>query len=206
MTEYSFSLAEEADLVFRYEGEILGRFAYWTDAVIHFSFYNAWYPVFSTVKGCYEVEMALPEGWYPVNGIYDEDRGLWIFRPGETMPGFTDCNILLLKKSHYTVLEQGSVSFCFLSAWRDRIEPYFDLYRSVKDYYLSLYGQDRLGKNAFVYLPENEDWPGDGYRRANLIVSTALPDHWAAQSHLMAHEMGHAYANGADPSGPVRVG
>ncbi len=195
---YEIKMPKTGCLEIHYQGELEGNLLYMNDKVIHFSFYNAWYPMIDNYFD-YEVYIeGFNDSWNLVHGNYDEESKTWHYQTRKTGDNLIDVNILLVNRKHYSIKQSEEIEFYYEDTYRDIIEKYVSVYEQIKSFYINLYGKNRLGHTTYVYLPEDERWKGNGYKRDNLVVSTASPTELDGQIVLMAHELGHGYGNGAN--------
>lgn len=186
------------NLSVRYHGELTGVFRYDRPDLLHLSFYNAWYPFSFDVDTDCQIRVHLDDSWEAAYGIYDTEAKAWLIPGIELLPQITDCNVLMIKKDAYGALENGSVTVFFEPEYREMAERVFVFFSNVQQYYVKLYGIDRIGKTTIAYLPRMDEWSGDAYSRNGLIVFGHEPEDLPDQRHTFAHEMGHAYGTGAD--------
>lgn len=198
LVKYEINLPEVGNIEIHYGGDLDGQLFYMENSVIHFSFYNAWYPIIDNYFN-YEVFV---EGhnhpWDLVQGVYDEKKQSWSYKARKTTDNFHDVNILFVNQKDYSIYKSKGVEFYYKHQYQDLMQDYISVYNELKEFYIDLYGKNKLEKTTIVYLPENEKWLGDGYKRVNLVVSTGRPSNIEDQIALIAHELGHAYGNGAD--------
>ncbi|MDO5725994.1 MAG: hypothetical protein Q4P29_06825 [Tissierellia bacterium] len=195
---YEINSSNAENIEIEYEGKLEGRFLYMDEELIHFSFYNGWYPVIDNYFD-YTVEIEnFDENYCLLDGTFDSNKKTWQYIAKKSDDTFLDNNIILVNNNFYSIFKNEDVIFYCEKKHADLIEKYFNLYNTIKDFYIQIYEVNRLEKTNFVYLPENENWKGDGYMRKNLVVSSTAPKNIEHQIILMAHEMGHAYGNGAD--------
>ena len=133
-----------------------------------------------------------------VNATYHQKERFWKYIPRETAPNFTDCNILLLKKDAFAFKENEIVKMISLPQYEASLDEYFKLYVAIHQFYCELYGRNSATKDTLVFFPEDREWQGDGYKRANLIAMACPPSFTPETKHTLAHEMGHQYGCGAN--------
>ena len=185
------------EIVIRYHGGLMGTFAFLERSLIHFSSYNGWYPCGFDVDQDIEVMFHANDTWEMVHAEYIGEKGMWKYVPSKE--GFFDCNILLLKRDAYHFFENDKVRFCCMKDCSLQLQSCMDTYSKVYQFYIELYGIDKIGKNTIVYLLEQENCYG-GYKRSGLIVFLGIPKDLGNHKHYLAHEMGHSYGCGADCS------
>lgn len=195
LIEYTFQNVT-SPLQFSYEGSLEGYFCYFTDAVIHFSFYNAWYPMVVNQKETYNILIHGFQNYVCVEGVYDSKIGGWIYH-GNKMEDLIDCNVLLVKKDKCYIYESECLNLISVYQKNNTILSLIKAYEQIYSYYCDLYGKDRLGKHWLVFLQPPTDGEG-AYKRNHLIVYGCLPKNVRDAVYLLAHEMGHSYAFGAD--------
>lgn len=186
------------DLMVRYHGTLSGVFRYDRPDVLHFSFYNAWYPFYLDAETECRMAVHADNAWEAACGTYDADDNVWRIPGIELAPQIMDCNVLMIKKDAYGFLENERVAVFFEQEHREMAERVFSFFTGIHQYYVALYGTDRIGKTTIAYLPEEDEWGGDAYTRSGLVVFGHGPEDSPEQRHTFAHEMGHAYGRGAD--------
>lgn len=195
MTKYTVRNLQKGELTILYRGKLTGIFGYLREDLIHFSFYNGWYPQEFDAEPFAAVTLHLDDRWEMVHGSYNFSKKLWLYKtpPVQTVD---DCNILLLNRDHYSILDSDTVKVYCVKGEDAAGQEYLSVYSSIRDFYISLYGTNKIGKTDLVFL-DVPDRLG-AYFRDGLIVNTNPPGNIAAERHGIAHEMGHAYGSGAD--------
>lgn len=122
------------DLTVRYRGALSGVFRYDRPDVLHFSFYNAWYPfLFDAETDCRMVVHA-DNAWKAACGTYDAGDSVWQIPGIELAPQIMDCNVLMIKKDAYGFLEGDRVAV-FLSGsiakWQSGSSRFSQAYISI---------------------------------------------------------------------------
>jgi len=186
------------NLTVRYRGALSGVFRYDRPDVLHFSFYNAWHPFLFDAETDCRMAVHADNAWKAACGTYDAGDSVWHIPGIELAPQIMDCNVLMIKKDAYGFLEGDRVAVFFEREHREMAERVFSFFTGIHQYYVALYGVDRIGKTTIAYLPEEDEWGGDAYTRSGLIVFGHGPEDSPEQRHTFAHEMGHAYGKGAD--------
>lgn len=196
MTRYSFSGLQPGQLTFDYQGSLRGFFLFMQPELYHFSFYNAWYPMGFDADETYNVTLLHDASLTLVNGVYDAQAHCWHYQPSQQ--AFSDCNILLYDSQACASIETESAHMLFFDDHFKPLAPVFsNSYSAILRYYAHLYGHSSRSQRTIVFLPQQNHCPG-AYIRDNLIVfgkSYEGPDRLV---HILAHELGHAYATGAD--------
>ncbi len=196
MTKYSFSGLQPGQLTFDYEGPLCGFFLFLQPDLYHFSFYNGWYPMGFDADEAYDVTLLHDDSLTLVNGIYDAQAHCWRYQSSQQ--AFSDCNILLYNSNACTCIEIDGARLLFFDDRFKPLAPVFSgSYAAILRFYAQLYGYGSSTQRTIVFLPQENHCPG-AYIRGNLIVfgkSYEIPDRLV---HILAHELGHAYATGAD--------
>ena len=195
LVEYTFQNLSSS-LRFSYEGSLEGYFCYFTDMVVHFSFYNAWYPMVDYHKEPYTIWIHGFHDYICVQGVYDKKVDAWLCHVNK-MENLTDCNILLVKKEQCYIYDSESLKLISVYKQNKVVLSLIRAYERIYTYYCELYEKDKLGKHWIVFLPSPNEGEG-AYKRNHLIVYSCIPDNPKKAEHILAHEMAHSYAFGAD--------
>lgn len=195
MTKYTVEGLEKGTLVIRYSGLPQGNFSFLTDKFIHFSFYNGWYPTGFDVVEKYTAVIDVSDEYRVLKGTYDESTKLWTYTASEK--GNIDCNIICFNSEKTHMLESDNVNVYWFDDDKTELSTgMFTEYAKVCDYYCSLYGNNKLEHTDIVFVPG--DYQMGAYMRDGLIVFTEMSMDMDDMMHVLGHEIGHAYANGAD--------
>ena len=193
-----------SDLIIKYRGNLRGNHRYYSDYLIHFSLYNVWYPLIEEDKAEYNISLDIGYDWELIRGKYNHDKKRWEISYIDE--AFNDCNILLVNKEVYRIVENNFVKIYFLDYQKNYAKYILDNYTKVNEYYEKLYGRENSYKENIAILPYNKEWPNSDYKRDRLTVLTTnieKIDMNSLFSHSLknfAHEMGHNYGCGADAS------
>ncbi len=196
MKQYNIEELEKGKLFIEYEGRLEGWFLFMQDEVYHFSFYNGWYPTLLEQEEIYEIELYCDEHYELVQGKYNPQRKVWHYSTeGQT---FVDCNILLINKEKAHKCSRKNVAVWYFHEEQSEIAKKFaNVVNEVSAFYSQLYGYSSQKHFSIVLLPEKYKGMG-AYQRTGLTVfaETNLNLEWI--THVLCHELGHAYANGAE--------
>lgn len=192
---YMVRNVKSGDIVVRYRGDLDGYFGYLCDDLIHFSFYNCWYPEEFMSEDGAEVSIRLDDTWTVVGGVYDRERKLWRYHTPKGQR-IKDCNVLALNRAFYSAVDSDVLTVFCIKGKEDICREYISIYRSVRDFYVSLYRNNKIEKTNLVFI-DVPDRHG-AYFRPGLIVNSNPPGLVPGEKHGLAHEMGHAYGSGAD--------
>lgn len=196
MKKYAFSGLQPGELTFCYTGELKGFFLFMQDALCHFSFYNAWYPMGFDADESYEVVIRQDQSKTLLNGVYEQASSSW--RYCAENQAFSDCNILLYDPQHCTCIENDAVCMLFFDKqFQSMASTIADSYTAVVQFYSKLYARSPGARHTIVFLPQGKNCPG-AYIRENMIVLGETYQDARRILHLLAHELGHTYAAGAD--------
>ena len=192
---YAVRNVKNGDIIIRYSGELDGYFGYLRDDLIHFSFYNCWYPEEFMSEDGAEVTIHLNDEWTVVGGTYDTEKKQWRYHTPKNQ-SIKDCNVLALNRAFYSALDSDVLTVFCKKGKEEICREYISIYSSVCNYYVSLYGNNKVEKSNLVFIdvPERHG----AYFRPGLIVNSNPPGHFPGESHGLAHEIGHAYGSGAD--------
>ncbi len=195
MKKYTFSGLQNGILQFSYSGTLEGFFLFMQEELYHYSLYNGWYPVgFDAEEDC-DVVVHRDDSYELINGVYRPDSRDWYYSTkGQSLK---DCNILLINKAKSFHSCQGKVSvWYFDQTYADSVGQILEAYTSINEFYVSLYGNDKVTETSIVILPEK--YHIGAYQRDHLTVFSELNVDPKQLRHHLAHELGHNYAFGAD--------
>lgn len=196
MTRYILEGVEPGELSLDYEGTLSGWFLFMQEDVIHFSFYNGWYPMGFDADESYEVTLKCDDPWQLVNGCCDVQNLCWHYQAKQQT--FSDCNILLYRPTACECMENANVRIlCFEPECSGISRSFFESYSAVCRFYRELYGRAPDSRTQIVFLPKQDGCDG-AYRRDELIVFGSVGSTQERLLHILAHELGHAYGCGAD--------
>ena len=196
MKQYNIGELEKGNLLIEYGGRLDGWFLFMQEDIYHFSFYNSWYPVLLEQEESYEIDLRCNECYELIQGKYDLQKRVWHYSTvGQT---FVDCNILLInkEKAHKCGMENAAVWY-FQDQQSEIAEKFANIVTEANVFYNNLYGYNNQNGSTIVLLPEKYKGMG-AYQRTGLTVfaDTNLNLEWI--THVLCHELGHAYANGAE--------
>lgn len=192
---YALRNLKSGDIVIRYRGTVEWYFGYLRDDLIHFSYYNCWYPEEFMFEDGAEVSIHIDDTWTVVGGVYDSERKLWRYHTPKNQR-IKDCNVLALNRVFYSSVDSDVLTVFCKKGKEDICREYISIYRSVCDFYVSLYGKNKVEKTNLVFI-DVPDRHGAYFRRG-LIVNSNPPGLVSGERHGLAHEIGHAYGGGAD--------
>jgi len=196
MKKYTFSNLMPGELTFEYEGALSGFFLFMEEDLCHFSFYNGWYPMGFDAEERYDLTLLHDDSRTLVNGTYDRRAHCWRYTPQHSV--FSDCNVLLYRPASFPCFRYNHTQLLFLStactAFADTLPA---RYCDILQFYSALYGRADTQKRTIVFLPPLKHCPG-AYIRDRLIVFGQTYDDPPRVLHILAHELGHVYATGAD--------
>lgn len=196
MNKYTIEGLGNGILTVSYSGTVEGQFAFFDDRLKHFSLYNGWYPMGYDVEEVYDVVLQGEEGFYLVNGTYNEKENTWFYSTRE-FKIIADCNVLFLNSKYYKSKREDGVNVYWLEKERELPAKRFGAkYGGIRTFYNKLFGNDKVETVSAVFLPDFLDL--GAYMRDHLIVFASLSEDEGAFHHHMAHEMGHAYTRGVD--------
>ena len=196
MIKYTLSHLQSGQLSFDYAGSLRGFFFIAEKSLSHFSFYNAWYPMGFDTDSNYHVTLHHDNTQFLLNGTYDAEHLCWQYKAHEQ--SFSDCNILLYDPASCFALQTDWGQMLFFNPQYQAISAVFaEKYAAIVQFYQAIYGHSPAYKRTIVFLPPDKNAPG-AYIRDDLIVfGDTYPDERRVL-HILAHELGHAYATGAD--------
>ncbi len=192
---YTVRNVKNGDIVIRYRGTVDWYFGYLRDDLIHFSYYNCWYPEEFMFEDGAEVSIHIDDTWTVVGGAYDPGMELWRYHTPKKQR-IKDCNVLALNRKYYSAVDSAYLNVFCKKGKEDICQGYISLFRSVCDFYVSLYGKNKVKKTNLVFI-DVPDRHG-AYFRTGLIVNSNPPGLVPGERHGLAHEIGHAYGGGAD--------
>ena len=195
MVKYTVTNIHDGTLNIHYHGTLSGFFGYLQQHLIHFSYYNGWFPIGYDAECPGYVKMHMDNQWEMIHGTYEKADQCWYYTVSKADKERHDCNILLLNKSYYHSKENNAVRLYYLPEFEEKMQLYYMAYSSIYRFYISLYGVDKIGKMDIVFLCVKEQL--GAYYRDGLIVFSTVPDNPADVIHGFAHEAGHAYGCGA---------
>lgn len=183
-------------LSFSYAGPLEGILLYVQEEVIHFSLYNGWYPMGFDADTAFDVTVHMDDTWELVNGSWDPAAGVWRYHAADPMP--PDCNILLIDRAVGHLLRSGGLRLWYFAPEHEaHARLLTDEYTAVAAFYRDLYGHGGgLAETNLVVMPPK--YQMGAYQREKLTVFSSLGEDPAGVIANLAHELGHAYANGAD--------
>ena len=194
MTKYTVEGLEAGSLKICYAGVPSGNFAFMTDAFIHFSYYNGWYPVGYDAGNTYEIALLVDDDYEVLHAEFDAKNKKWLYI--EKDDAFPDCNIICMHKAMTSSIKSDDISIYWFD--KDKTETAETLYRyygEICRFYRDLYRNNKISHTDIVMTPGN--YRMGAYMRKDLIVFSEMdPD--TDFIHVLAHEIGHAYAAGAD--------
>lgn len=195
MRQYQLNNLIPGRLLIEYEGELTGWFLFMTDELLHFSFYNAWYPTLLEHEDVYEITLQCDERYEMVQGIYNQQSHTWYYSTKNQ--SFTDCNIMLINKEKAKKLIAGNtIIWYFQKEQEEAAKVFYNTFSKLSDFYFELYGYHNSMESIIVFLPDK--YPGMGaYQRTGLTVFAETSNNLEWLSHVLSHEMGHGYSNGA---------
>lgn len=197
MKKYTFTNLKEGTLYFSYRGPLDGYFLFMQESICHFSMYNGWYPIGFDVIEEYDITLFCDASYELINGTYDQESQCWQY--STKTQEIIDCNIMLINTHKSKRLSNDLVTIYDVeNRYEAYIEPFFEHYTSVCHYYEALYGHNPFTHTNIIFLPEKYNL--GAYKRDQLIVFTELDRSIEEEQHHLAHELAHAYANGADTS------
>ena len=196
LIQYMLSDLQPGEVTIDYTGPLRGFFLYEDEALHHFSFYNAWYPMGFDADTDFTVTLLHDDSKVLLNGTYDPADRHWHYHAQQQT--FSDCNILLYDPQACAAFENDSVRMLFFDReYRSSAAAFSEKHAAIIPFYQYLYGHASNQKHTVVFLPQSKNAPG-AYIRGDLIVfGETYPDMRRAL-HILAHELGHAYAVGAD--------
>ena len=196
LTKYTFSALYPGTLTFDYTGSLRGFFLFATESLNHFSFYNAWYPMGFDADSDFSVTLQHNNSKVLLNGTYDTVHAQWHYHASHQ--SFSDCNFLFYDPKAYPCYENDLVRMLFFNPQYQEISSMLsEKYAAIVHFYKKLYDHAPPFKRTIVFLPPDKNAPG-AYIRDDLIVfGETYPDERRVL-HILAHELGHAYATGAD--------
>ena len=196
MIRYTLSDLHPGELSFAYTGPLRGFFLFTDESLHHFSFYNAWYPMGFDADTDFAVTLLHDNSKTLLNGTYDPVNRCWHYHAQPQ--AFSDCNILLYDPQACAAFENDSVRLLFFDReYRSSASAFAEKHAAIVQFYQHLYGHASNQKHTVVFLPQSKNAPG-AYIRGDLIVFGETSPDKRRVLHILAHEMGHAYAVGAD--------
>lgn len=195
MYKYSVTDIDNGILTIDYSGRLSSYFYFRQEEIIHFSFYNAYYPVISNSKEQYEIEIKVSPEYFLINGDFDNEKNVWKYNTA-FQTSLVDPNIILLNKNYVKSFASDIVKAYYFDPSRDSyVSEYVSEYSKIHDFFKELYENDKITFSNVVFLPPK--YHAGGYKRDKLIVFSEFDEDFASQMHKTAHEMAHAYAQGA---------
>lgn len=202
MLKYTLTLPKdkEGNLIIKYRGKLSGYYRYFEEKIIHFSFYNGWYPIGFDADTNFDVRIKRYKNYELVKGEFDEREKIW--KINYTDPVVDDCNIILLNRDFYKIKESEYLKIYYEEFQRPYVEYIFKNHNLARKYLEDLYGRKTSNKEDMVILPYNEIWEDSAYKRKDLVVITSDKDYVDFESSSsfkgLAHELAHSYAKGAN--------
>lgn len=195
MRQYHLINLTPGRLVVEYEGELTGWFLFMEDELRHFSFYNAWYPTLLENEDVYEITLQCDNRYEMVQGDYNQQTHTWHYSTKNQ--SFTDCNIMLINREKAKKLITGNTVIWYFRKEQEAAACLFhNTFSKLSDFYFELYGYRNSMESTIVFLPDK--YPGMGaYQRTGLTVFAETSNNLEWLSHVLSHEMGHGYSNGA---------
>lgn len=194
MKQYIIRGLEKGDLKICYSGTPVGNFAFMTDAFIHFSFYNGWYPIEKDIGSDYVVAVLVNNEYEVLHAVFDPNVKRWIYTMEDD--SYKDCNIMCIHKESVFSLKSDDVSvYWFDTDKKENSEVLYCNYKEICNYYRELYRNNKINHTDIVFVPG--DYNLGAYMRKNLIVFSDMGP-FTDYVHVLAHEIGHAYASGAN--------
>ena len=188
---YDLCNLENGTLTFTYRGRFSCFFYFKQKNIIHFSYYNGWYPVVNNEEQ-YDITIKANNDYILVNGCYNKETDSWFYTTrGQKIT--IDPNIILVSKSLALRKENERVCiYYFDNDLTESLDKYYYEYCKAYDYLVNLYCEDKIFKSTIVILPYKNDL--GAYRRDKLIVFSKFN----SKPHVTIHEMAHSYASGAN--------
>lgn len=190
MIEYTFYDVPNT-FSFSYAGKQKGWFCFFEKDLIHFSFYNAWYPMTSNIDDEYDIFIHGFKDWTCVQGVYDETNDGWIHK-GSKISDITDCNIILVKNDCWDIYSSNGLKVYSCYKDNEHIKQLPNAFTQIAKFYAELYKEAIKDEFSIFFLPDRKQ---GAYIRHNLIVYGYCPDDTIKAIHLLAHELGHNYAS-----------
>jgi len=196
LIRYTLSDLQPGEVTIDYTGPLRGFFLYEDEALHHFSFYNAWYPMGFDADTDFAVTLLHDNSKTLLNGTYDPADRCWHYHAQQQ--AFSDCNILLYDPQACAAFENDSVRMLFFDRkYRSSASAFAEKHAAIVQFYQDLYGRASNQKHTVVFLPQSKNAPGAYIRKDLIVFGETYPDKRRAL-HILAHELGHAYAIGAD--------
>lgn len=196
MTKYTIFDLKLGTLTFDYTGPLHGFFLVAEDDLNHFSFYNAWYPVGFDADSDFNVTLRHDDSKTLLNGIYDATNNCWHYQADHQL--FSDCNILLYNPLSCAAIQNEWGRMLFFNPRYQAMSAVFShRYAAIAQFYKGLYGYSPKYERTIVFLPANQNAPGAYIRDGLIVFGETYPDERRVL-HILAHELGHVYACGAD--------
>lgn len=195
LRKYQLKNLETGILSFQYTGVLTGDFLFMQEELYHFSYYNGWYPIGINSEEDYEITIKVKDDYEFINSILHNERREWQYLTHNQ--SIKDCNIMLIHKDHSFHYQNQNIDlYYFDSQYQSYMYEFFHQYSSIYEYYIQLYGHDKIHHTTIVFLP-NQYHLG-AYKRDYLVVFSEIGDDIENEMHRLAHEIAHAYACGAN--------
>ena len=194
LNKYQLSNLSKGTITIEYSGYLTSYFYFNQPEIIHFSYYNAWYPNISNEH--YDIEIECDNKYLLINGTLKDNR--WHYNT-QFQQMMIDPNIILINKElSYKESNELVNVYYFDSNRKDYIQEYTKELKHIVDSLCDIYNDDTKIFNNVVFLPPKYNI--GGYKRDQLMVFSEYNDDLIGELFHTAHELGHHWAHGANPN------